>query len=127
MRPAISFLILLTRLNDKAHSVKLFNCNNLSLEIVVEKIVVRTEPENFLLFYVAKDKLLHLLFGELTILEEHPYLLEVSLRVLHQLILMLNDVKTCLEHTLVFLRVSNSDLTCLGLEKISVLHFIRVN
>jgi hypothetical protein len=53
--------------------------------------------------------------------------LEVSLRVLHQLILMLNDVKTCLEHTLVFLRVSNSDLTCLGLDKISVLHFIRVN
>lgn len=111
MNTAVSILILLTRLHDKAHPVEFLNCDDLSLEIVVEKFVVGAEPENLLLLDVTHDELLHLLIGQLAILVEQPYLMKVSLRILHQLILLLNHIETCLEHPLVFLRMPNSKLT----------------
>ena len=82
MNSTVSILILLTRLHNKAHPVELLNCDNLSLEIVVKKFVVGTEPENFLLLYVTHDELLHLLIGQPAILIEQPYLLKVSVCIL---------------------------------------------
>ena len=45
-----------------------FNCNELSLEVVLEKFIVRTEPEDLLICQMVDDEFLHLCVVDLAVL-----------------------------------------------------------
>lgn len=118
---SVSIFVFFTRIGQQAHFVEILYCNKVSLKVIAEKFVVRSIAKNFLLFQIAHDELLHLAVSQNTITVELADLQEISSSILLQVILMLNHIKTCLKHPLIFLNMPNFNPT---LREVNSLHLI---
>ena len=107
---APSHLVLATCLFEHLESVEIFHSDQLLVEVLTKEFIVGAEAEDLFLFELAHQDLLHLAMRQLSIVVETKGL-NPAILILFKLHLMLDDLDTCLEDTLVLPGLSDRNLT----------------
>ena len=98
--------------NYESGAVKIFDCDEIPLEVVVEELIVTAKSKYFLLFELSNDEFVHLGLGDLALVEHVPDLLDCALHF--DLELLFYHIEACLKHTFHLMRMANFDFLCLN-------------
>ena len=101
-------LVQFTSCHHLVHPVEVFNSHKLFLEVVIEKLIVRTKREDLLLLQLPSNELVHLLLSQFALLEQQLDLSDCVGSV--DIDLVFDHVQSSFKNTINFVGLPNFDL-----------------
>ena len=108
-----SHFILLPSILDLPESIHVLHSDELLIEVLAYELIIRTKAKDPLLLELSHEEFLHLVMCQLAIVV-HAHRLHPTFIVLIKFQLMLNNLNSSLENTLILDSLSDLDLSSLS-------------